>query len=523
VRKNLVEQLGAGIVSRRMAGLNEAAGKPAAVIGSASPAAIGGVWNGEMATSARVTDVAKTIDVMVKAHRQAVEYGVTQEELDRQISLRIDAVKREAERGRTGTSVSQIETAIDYIDADVPFVSLQQSYALLLEQAPTITLAEVNAALKARFTDTPMMTYRGSAPRAGRRAATPSGGDGRADLGLQAGCDQALAIYRCTPGVAREAVADLNVTKVIQNNVKLRSTAAQQQGPYQRPRPHGLRPCRSALSMRPTCFALVVWRTQKADLTELLAHWPARARPSRVRWTPSLDNLNVAARGLPAQMQIMTAMITDSAYRADDWASWMQASDASDASLKLTPSGVLERELDQLLHSGDLRWTINTKAQRDSWKPEDSIKYIKPIVDNSPIEVIVIGDVGVETVIQEVGKTLGALPARKAILEPKGMRDVKFPKPGTKTMPHKGRPDQGYAMIGWPTYAGAFKNIRDERIGLVLGQMLRDNATRLFRSEGGATYSPMGQSIFDFPAGYRRRYRGAGMIDECRPRPTRCH
>jgi len=105
--------------------------------------------------------------------------------------------------------------------------------------------------------------------------------------------------------------------------------------------------------------------------------------------------------------------------------------------------------------------------------------------------VIVIGDVGVETVIQEVGKTLGALPARKAILEPKGMRDVKFPKPGTKTMPHKGRPDQGYAMIGWPTYAGAFKNIRDERIGLVLGQMLRDNATRLFRSEGGATYSPM--------------------------------
>ena len=47
VRKNLVEQLGAGIVSRRMAGLNEAAGKPAAVIGSASPAAIGCPGRGE--------------------------------------------------------------------------------------------------------------------------------------------------------------------------------------------------------------------------------------------------------------------------------------------------------------------------------------------------------------------------------------------------------------------------------------------------------------------------------------------
>jgi zinc protease len=169
----------------------------------------------------------------------------------------------------------------------------------------------------------------------------------------------------------------------------------------------------------------------------------------------------------------------------------MQMADASDASLKMTPSGVLERELDRLLHNGDLRWTINTKAMRDTWKPEDSIKYIKPIVDNSPIEVIVIGDIGVETTIQEVAKTLGALPARKPIPEPAGMRDVKFPKPGTTVLTHKGRPDQGYALIGWPTYQGAFKNIRDERVGMVLSQMLRDNATRLFRSEGGATYSPM--------------------------------
>ena len=174
VRKNLVEQLGAGIVARRMQGINEAAGKPAAFIGSASPSAITHVWNGEMASSGRVTDVAKTIDVMVKAHRQAIEFGVTQEELDRQISLRLDASKREAERGRTGTSVSLVESALDYIDADVPFVSLQQSYALLVEQVPTITLAEVNAALKARFTDKPMLTYRGSEPPKGGEQADSS-------------------------------------------------------------------------------------------------------------------------------------------------------------------------------------------------------------------------------------------------------------------------------------------------------------------------------------------------------------
>jgi len=507
LRKNLVEQIGAGIVARRMQGLNEAAGRPAGLIGSASPAQIPGVWSGEMATSARVTDVAKTIDVMVRAHRQALEYGVTQEELDRQMQLRLDATKREAERGRTGTSVSQIETAVEMIDADIPFISLQQQYQLLLEQAPTISLAEVNAALKARFTDTPMLTYRGAAP--------PPGGEKALRAAFTAALAAPVAAYKPDAvkpwpytdfgkaGVvaSRETVQDLNVTKVVyENGVKLTI----------KPLPTN----KDLISVRvrmgwgrlqmplnvidASDMGLSLWSSgglKKLTVTEqsrTLAGKRAAAVARTLDDAYALDNLNVATReDFPLQMQLMTAMITDSAYRADDWASWMAAADASDASLKLTPSGVLERELDQLLHSGDLRWTINTKAQRDTWRPEDSIKYIKPIVDNSPIEVIVVGDVGVETVIQEVGKTLGALPARKPIPEPKGIRDVKFPKPGTVVMPHKGRPDQGYALIGWPTYAGAFKNIREERIGMVLAQMLRDNATRLFRSEGGATYSPM--------------------------------
>ena len=145
--------------------------------------------------------------------------------------------------------------------------------------------------------------------------------------------------------------------------------------------------------------------------------------------------MNVATReDFGLQMELMAATLTDPAYRKDDWASWMQQADAADTSLNMTPSGVLERELDRLLHSGDLRWTINTKAMRDTWKPEDSIKYIKPIVENSPIEVIVVGDIRVDQVITEVARTLGALPKRPPYKEPAAMRDVKFPKGGTSTL-----------------------------------------------------------------------------------------
>jgi zinc protease len=196
-RRVLVEQLASGVIARRLPGLNEAAGKPAARIGNAGAAAIPEVWRGQIATTVGITDTFKALDVMVKAHRQAVEFGITQEELDEQLRLVIDATKREAERGRTGTSVAQVEIAADMVAADLPFVSLQQGYALLLEQAPTITLAEVNASLKTRFRDKPDLLYRGSTPPPGGEAALRARlqqSMDRACHGLRAGRREALAL-----------------------------------------------------------------------------------------------------------------------------------------------------------------------------------------------------------------------------------------------------------------------------------------------------------------------------------------
>lgn len=506
LRQTLIEQLGAGIIARRMQGFSDEAGRPARIVGSAAPAAIAGVWNGELATSAGISNLEKTIEVMVKAHRQAVLFGVTQEELDQQISLRLEASKREAERGRTGTSVSLVETALDYVSADVPFISLQQSYQLLQEAVPTIKLADVNAALKARFAGEPDIIYRGAeAPKGGEAAIRDAFRKAMA-APVKPYKPDAVKPWPYTdfgpPGVVaeRKLISDLNVTLVrFENGVKLtvKPMPTNKDLITVRVRMGWGRLQMPSNVIDASDMGLSLWsegglgKLTPTEQSRTLAGRRAVAVARTLDDAYALDNMNVTTReDFPLQMQIMTAMIKDPAYRADEWASWMQMADAADASMKMTPAGVLERDLDALLHSGDLRWTINTKALRDTWKPEDSVRYIKPIVDSSPIEVIVIGDVSVETTIQEVARTLGALAPRKPIPEPKGIRDVKFPQPGSTVIPHKGRADQGYALIGWPTYQGAFKNIREQRIGMVLSQMLRDNATRLFRSEGGATYSP---------------------------------
>lgn len=157
---------------------------------------------------------------------------------------------------------------------------------------------------------------------------------------------------------------------------------------------------------------------------------------------------------------------------------------------------VMQYHLERLLHSNDLRWTVNTKSQRDTWKPEESVAFIRPIVETSPLEVIIVGDIDVESAIAETAKTLGALPPRREKPEPAGIRDVTFPAGGIEVLTHKGRDDQGYAMIAWPTGQGMFANVRESRIGWVLGQMLRDEATRQLRSQSGATYSPSGAVEF---------------------------
>jgi zinc protease len=506
-RRMLVEVLASRVVAQRMMSLNDAAGKPARSLGSPSSSAIHGVWRGQVAYSGGVIDVPKTIELMVTAHRQAVEYGITQEELDRQRTLFLDASKREAERGRTGTSPAQVESAADYVAADIPFVSLQQNHALMVEQAPTITLAEVNAALKARFKDTPVLIYSGSAPPAGGEQGLRDALKRAMAAPVKAYTPPAIKPWPYTnfgtPGTVaeRKVVQDLGVTLVrFENGVKLTVKPLPSNKDLISVR---VRLGRGRLQMPMNVIdasdmGLSLWssgglgKLTPTEQARTLAGKRAVAVARTMDDAYVLDNINVATReDLGLQMEIMAAMVSDPAYRADDWASWMQGADQAGASMLMTPSGVLERELDRLLHNGDLRWTINNKAMRDTWKPEDSIKYIKPIVDNSPIEVIVVGDVSVEQVIAETARTLGALPKRPDFKEPANWRDVDFHPPGTTVLPHEGRPDQGYAFIGWPTYQGAFKNIRDERIANVLGQMLRDNATRLFRSEGGATYSPM--------------------------------
>jgi len=513
-RRMLVEQLGQEAGQRRMLDLNDAAGRPARFVSAPGSSRVDGVWNGTMAGAGGLTDLKGTINVMVKAQRQLLDHGVTQAELDRVIALRIESAKQAVAADKAAPSVPYADGIGRMVSGDPVFMSTEQQLALLQEQVKTVKLSEVNAALKARLSGNPLLVYIGPESPPGGQAALKAtyaaAKAAKSDAYVVADAKPWPYTDFGTPGkvAERKEIKDLGVTFVtFENGVKLTVKPSQIQkndvlvqvrlglGRLGMPRDR----------IDESDMGAVIWTT--GGYGKLTRAEQARTLAGRrvVAGAGSGDDAYIISNGgggytqaneLPLQMQVMAAMVTDPAYRTDDWAGLMSSSDRSEASMPFSPGGVARGAVDKLLHSGDLRWVFNTADMRKGWQPPKSVAFIKPIVEKSPIEVIIVGDVTVDAAITETAKTFGALPPRKPIPEEPGIRDVKFPKGGPPiVLTHKGRADQAMIIFAWPTQ-GIWKDVRAERIGQVMSQLVRDRTTIRFRTDKSATYSPISSTEF---------------------------
>jgi len=111
--------------------------------------------------------------------------------------------------------------------------------------------------------------------------------------------------------------------------------------------------------------------------------------------------------------------------------------------------------------------------------------------------VIVVGDIDTDRAIAGVAKTLGALPARADVKEPKGLRAVKFaaPTPEPVVRYHTGPKYQALVAIAWPT-TDALANRRETHAAAVLSTIMQSRAIAQLRNAEGKTYSPNGFSDF---------------------------
>lgn len=176
------------------------------------------------------------------------------------------------------------------------------------------------------------------------------------------------------------------------------------------------------------------------------------------------------------------------------------------------------RELGGFMRGGDPRW-IPVEKQAIETTSLDAVRaFFDPLLSTGPIEVVIVGDVDIETAVAAMKKTIAALPPRAPTTIPAASRAVRPPAPSP--MPtrftHNGDKDQAFAAIGWTTFGG-MEHTREKRALSLAANMMQTRLFEQLREVEGASYSPSAIATS------AERFPGWGIVfaaSELRPEST---
>ena len=441
---------------------------------------------------------------------ELVRDGLTQDEVDRVIAARRPDLEAAASGADTRPSPALAGSLVDASLSGEVYQSPAQRLAGFEAAARGLTLDGANALLRQELTASePRLIYAGSSP--------PAGGQASLAAALAAARSARVAAYREPMAKAwthtnfgpagkvteRQTRDDLGVTFVrFANGVRL---AVKPTGFARDQVLVSLRFGHGQLDLPRDRVAASDYATQllmaggyrdlkPSDIAAtLIGHTALRS----VRQLPGAFEVSndtprpTRSEDLPFALQLIAATFTAPGWRADEWGRWMAAADTTDQNVEADPAQLYERDGELLLHSGDERWAPSTPGMRARWKPGEAKAFLKPILDRSPLEVTIVGDITVEEAIAATARTLGALPPRADRPEPAGLRDVRFPAPVTAPviLRHRGSPQQALVVVNWPT-TDAFADPRQTQAARVLADVMRSRLFDEIRVKRGLTYSP---------------------------------
>ena len=438
--------------------------------------------------------------------RRIVQYGVTQAELDREISeLRVllQTAAAQAATRKTPQLANDIVSTLE--DNDV-VTSPVTDLALFQQEVSGLKAETVNAALKQVFS--------GSGPLVLMSSPDPVDG-GEAALSQAFQLAEAAPVkppevelakawpyqHFGAPGKVAEqkSLADLGVTLVrFANGVRLtvKPTKFRDSEVMVRVRVgHGL------LDL-PKDHVTPVWAARGAfsegGLKTLSAEQIEQILANKVYGADFQAGedafvLQGSTRppDLPTQMQVLAAYVSAPGYRPEAFQRMRTYVATLENQLGATPSGVMSRDLNRILHGGDSRFAFPAPSDVAASTPEQFRETLQNPIARGPIDVVVVGDVTVERAIALTAATFGALPPRTAGEVPPAARTVSLPPaaPDPVAIQHKGRADQSIAYAAWPT-DDFFSSPQRARTLRVLAQVMENRLLEDLREAAGVTYSP---------------------------------
>lgn len=506
-KRETLRSLAYAIVNRRLETIAQSAEPPFLSAGVGRGDLIRSLEMVQLNVGSTPEDWKKSLFAADAARRQAVEFGVRQDELNREITEMRTSRQNAAARADTRRTPQLAGGLQGSAGGNYVFTTPQQSLALFEDAVKGVKVEDINAILRETFVGQgPVVFMSTSKPVEGGEAA------------LLAAVREAEA----TPVTALAATK--NKTWVYANSFGPSGKVASKR----EVKDLGLTFVRFAngtrLTVKPTTFTkneiLVSVRMgngllgMPADQAPPL--WAASAfvtgglkdltfdeiqqifsdKVVRISLGVGEDTIEMFGGTRPAdldtEMQLLAAYTIAPGYRPEAFErvrnSLLQRID----SFTTTPGGILGRDFGQLSHSGDLRWHTPNRADLMSAKPSDLPDLLRPSLTQGEVEIVMVGDLTVDRAIAAVAATFGAMPARLSLPPVKTKdRQVRFPA-GTAepvTLMHTGRKDQSVAILAWPT-DDFFANPQRARAMRMLEQIMRLRMTDQFRVAEGNTYSP---------------------------------
>jgi zinc protease len=502
-RSDLIESLGLTVLNRRLAKLAQSEHPPflsarAGFSNFRHSAEVASIYVTSAPASWRQALAAAEQEL-----RRIVQFGVRQEELEREITEFRVSSEQAAAAAATRRTKLLAASIVNSIDSDDVFTAPADRLSRFEAYVKGLTVAHVNAALADIF--------KGSGPLVDLDTPEPlQGGD--AELAAEytnanaapvsAPAAEAAAVwpYRIfgAPGEAAEQkdIADFGVIAVrFANGVRLniKPTKFRDQEVLV-----DVRVGNGRLDMPANHSGWLTSAFTAGGLKALTEQDMQRALASNIfasRFETGDDAFELGGHTRPqdldVQLQVLAAYVTEPGYRPESVERMRTSLITNLEQYDKTPEGVYRYHAAGLLHAGDKRWESATREDAEAAKPDDLKAMLQGPLSSGAIEVTVVGDITAEAVIKAVAATFGALPPRAAPQPPGSTRNMTFPAPvpAPVEMRHKGRADQAIAFLAWPAN-GFFADMQQSRALTLAAEIFRDRLREQIRVVEGATYSP---------------------------------
>jgi len=521
-QKNLLRQIGYGIVNRRLQRLTNGENPPFRGAGFGTSEAFEAGRTTNLIVDTPDGEWRRGLQAVVAEYRRALRYGFTQAEVDEQLANIRTNLENTQATAATRYNSTHTSAALALLQDDFVPTTPETALARFEAFVPSITPEAVLAAVEAEAIplDDPLLRFEGRTEPEGGAEAIRSVWNEAMTARVRRGEETTVGTFSYedfgTPGtVVEDQVEEKLGIRTIRFANGLRLNL----------KPTQLRLDRISFQLNidggnllntreePLATAMVsalpmggLGEHTYDELQSILAGKSVGFSIASTSETFRMEG-TTTARDFDLQLRLLAAGVTDPGYRLQGEERYRRGIADFFASYDATPASALGNAIGAIQSDNDPRYSLQPRESYMARTFEELRQTISGRMRTGAMELALVGDFNEEEAIALVARTLGALPPREpeflpyAIARHRTFTDDRTP----RIVLHKGEADQSLLRFSWPTRDDT--DLRESLGFMLLERIVLLKLTDTLREELGQTYSP------GVKASLSRIYPGYGTFD----------